>query len=227
MINKIMQLDSICVSIGEQTYSGVIAALEKVGFAEIRLDVSRIASSEIRTVFSSGKQLVATCREGFYDRNERLERLVEAVHAGAAFVDVETEADEEFRKTIAKQAGLNRCKLIVSYHNFEETPSLPEMCNIVDICKKQGADIVKLVTTAGNNADAARVLSLYDQYPAGTNLIAFAMGEMGLITRLACVFLGAPYTYAAISDDKQLANGQISVEKIRNVMDILKLKANE
>jgi 3-dehydroquinate dehydratase type I len=226
MINKIMQFDSICVSIGEQTYSGVIAALEKVDFAEIRLDVSRITSSEIRTVFSSEKQLVATCREGFYDKNERLDRLVEAVRAGAAFVDVETEADEDFRKAIAQQARLNNCKLIVSYHNFEETPSLSEMCNIVEICKEQGADLVKLVTTAKNKSDASRVLSLYDKYP-DTSLVAFAMGATGLITRVACVFLGAPYTYAAVSDDKPLANGQISVEKIRNVMNNLKLKINE
>jgi 3-dehydroquinate dehydratase type I len=226
MINEIMQFDSICVSIGEQAYSGVIAALEKVGFAEIRLDVSRITSSDIRTVFSSCKQLIATCREGFYDRNERMDRLIEAVRAGAAFVDVETEADEDFRQTIAKQAKLSNCKLIVSYHNFEETPSFAEMCNVVDTCRKQGADIVKLVTTAKNKSDAARILSLYDKYP-DTSLVAFAMGEAGLITRVACVFLGAPYTYAAISDDKPLANGQISVEKIRTVMNNLKMKINE
>jgi 3-dehydroquinate dehydratase-1 len=226
MINEIMQFDSICVSIGEQSYSSVIAALERVSFAEIRLDVSRLTSSEIKSVFSSGKQLVATCREGFYDRNERLDRLVEAIRAGAAFVDVETEADGDFRKTVAKQAGLHNCKLIVSYHNFEETPSLSEMYNTVDTCKKQGADVVKLVTTAGNKSDSARVLSLYDKY-SGTNLVAFAMGEAGLITRVACVFLGAPYTYAAISDNKPLANGQISMEKIKNVMNNLKLKIDD
>lgn len=221
-----MQFDSICVSIGEQSYCDVLAALEKVSFAEIRLDVSHITNSEIKSVFSSGKQLVATCREGFFNRNERMDRLIEAIRAGAAFVDVETEADEDFRKTVAKQAALNNCKLIVSYHNFEETPSLPEMCSIVDVCKKQGAGIVKLVTAAKNKSDAARVLSLYDKYP-DTDLVAFAMGEAGLITRVACVFLGAPYTYAAISDDKPLAKGQISVEKIRNVMNILKLKIDE
>ncbi|MDR0724601.1 MAG: type I 3-dehydroquinate dehydratase [Prevotellaceae bacterium] len=226
MISEIIQFNSICVSIGEQTYSGVIAALEKVDFAEIRLDMSRITSSEIRTVFSLGKQLVATCREGFYDRNERLDRLIEAVRAGAAFVDVETEADEDFRKAVAKQAKLNNCKLIVSYHNFEETPSLLEMCDIVDICKKQDADLVKLVTTAKNKSDASRVLSLYDKYP-DTSLVAFAMGAAGLITRVACLFLGAPYTYAAVSDDKPLANGQISVEKIQNVMNNLRFKINE
>ncbi|MDR1593620.1 MAG: type I 3-dehydroquinate dehydratase [Prevotellaceae bacterium] len=226
MNDKVTQFDAICVSIGEQSYSEIMAALEKVDFAEIRLDVSRIAGNEIKSIFSSGKRLIATCREGFYSNDERRERLLEAIRAGADFVDVETEAGDKFRETIAVQAKLNYCKLIVSYHNFDETPSLPEMCNIVDICKKQGADIVKLVTTARNTSDAARVLSLYDKYP-DTNLVAFAMGEAGLITRLACIYLGAPYTYAAISDDKPLANGQISVGKIKNVMTNLKLKVNE
>jgi 3-dehydroquinate dehydratase type I len=226
MINKSILFESICVSIGEQSYSDILTALEKVNFAEIRLDVSRITSAEIKSVFSSGKRIIATCREGFYNNSERRERLLEAIRAGAAFVDVETEADNDFRKIIAEQARLNNCKLIVSYHNFDETPSLSEMCNIIDTCKKQGADIVKLVTTARNKSDAARVLSLYDKY-LDTSLVAFAMGEAGLITRVACVFLGAPYTYAAISDDKPLANGQISVEKIKNVINNLKLKVDE
>jgi 3-dehydroquinate dehydratase-1 len=203
-----------------------MAALAKVSFAEIRLDVSGITTSEINSVFSSGKRLVATCRAGFYSDDERRVRLLEAICAGAAFVDVETESDEDFRKTITEQAGLNNCKLIVSYHNFDATPSLSEMCRIVDTCKKQGAEVVKLVTAARNASDAARVLSLYDKYH-DTNLIAFAMGEAGLITRVACIYLGAPYTYAAISDDKPLANGQLSMEKIGNVINNLKLKENE
>jgi 3-dehydroquinate dehydratase-1/3-dehydroquinate dehydratase/shikimate dehydrogenase len=222
MINKNIQSDTVCVSIGEQTYSGIVTALERVDFAEIRLDVSRIAKSEIRAIFSSGKQLVATCREGVYGRDERLDRLVEAISAGAAFVDVETEADDDFRKTISKYARANNCKIIVSYHNFESTPSLAEMCNIVETCRKQDADIVKLVATARNQSDAARVMSLYAG-DFGASLVAFAMGDAGLITRVACVFLGAPYTYAAISDDKPLAEGQISVEKIKNIMNTLKL----
>jgi 3-dehydroquinate dehydratase-1/3-dehydroquinate dehydratase/shikimate dehydrogenase len=221
VIKENMQFDSICVSIGEQSYAGILAALEKVGFAEIRLDVSRITESETELVFSSGKRLIATCREGFYSNRERADRLIKAIHAGAAFVDVETESDEDFRTNIAEQAALHNCKLIVSYHNFETTPSLSEMSDIVDTCKAQGADIVKLVTTAGNNADAARVLSLYDRY-SDPGLVAFAMGEAGLITRAACIFLGAPYTYAAVSDDKPLANGQISAQKIRNIIDNLK-----
>jgi 3-dehydroquinate dehydratase type I len=226
MINTNIQCDTVCVSIGEQTYSAIITALEHIDFAEIRLDVSRIATSEIREVFSSGKQLVATCREGVYDRNERLDRLVEAICAGATFVDVETEADDDFKKTISRYARSNNCKTIVSYHNFECTPSFAEMCNIIETCRKQDADIVKLVTTARNQSDAARVMSLYGD-GFGANLVAFAMGEAGLITRVACVFLGAPYTYAAISDDKPLAGGQISVEKIRTIMNTLKLKTNE
>jgi 3-dehydroquinate dehydratase type I len=203
-----------------------MAALENVDFAEIRLDMARITTSEIGLIFSLGKRLIATCREGFYSNDERLERLLEAIRAGAAFVDVETEADDDFRKIIVEQARLNNCKLIVSYHNFDETPSLPEMCDIVDTCKKQSADIVKLVTTARNKSDVARTLSLYDKYP-DTSLVAFAMGGTGLISRVACVFLGAPYTYAAISDDKPLADGQISVEKIKNVMNNLRFKSNE
>ncbi|MDR0560310.1 MAG: type I 3-dehydroquinate dehydratase [Prevotellaceae bacterium] len=214
-----MKQGSICVSIGERTFDAIINVLDGFDFAEIRLDLSRIDRAEIMELFSSEKQLVATCREGFYDRNSRLERLLTAVDAGAAFVDVETEADDGFLAAVSAAAAAKKnCKLIVSYHNFENTPPLKELTEIVNKCIRQGADIVKLVTSAVCQSDSARVLSLYETF-VDKNLIAFAMGDMGVITRIACTFLGAPYTYAAVSDKQPLAKGQISYLKMKNIFN--------
>ncbi|MDR1895395.1 MAG: type I 3-dehydroquinate dehydratase [Prevotellaceae bacterium] len=217
--NSIKTVAPVCVSVGEKSYKDILCVLDKTDFAEIRLDISQISDLEAASVFACGKELIATCREGFYDREARLGKLLNAIRSGAKFVDVETETDRDFKETVAKEISKNDCKLIISYHNFQHTPSLDEMLKIIDTCTQQGADIVKLVTTANSKADAARALSLYDNVSPHTNLVAFAMGEAGLITRAACVFLGAPYTYAAISDDKPLANGQLSLNKMKAILD--------
>ena len=212
----------VCVSVGEGSRDEVKAALERFEFAEIRLDLCRLTIEETADLFSVGKILIATCREGAYGRNERLERLLSAIRAGAKFVDVETEADEPYRRIVAEQAKRYGCRLIVSHHDFEKTPSVEEMVLAIRRCRKQGADIVKFVSTANDRRDSARVLSLYDCC-TDIPMVAFAMGKAGRVTRLACVPLGAPFTYAAVADDKALACGQLSFETMKAFMEHHKL----
>ena len=40
------------------------------------------------------------------------------------------------------------CKLIVSFHNYDYTPSVEELLSLVDQIQATGADIVKIATTA-------------------------------------------------------------------------------
>ena len=209
----------ICVSIAEKTFDGILFSLDGIDFAEIRLDLCEIDDNEIQKIFSlKGKTLIATCREGRYNNSERVRRLLVAIEAGAAYVDLEVDAEISVHDTVAKYAKSCGCKLIISHHDFEKTPVYEDLCGIVNLCCTRGADAVKLVTTALSPADNARVLSLYDRY---TNLVAFAMGDTGKITRIACLYLGAPFTYAALSDEKSTASGQLSLEKMRTIMKLL------
>ncbi|MDR2564077.1 MAG: type I 3-dehydroquinate dehydratase [Prevotellaceae bacterium] len=211
--------DNICVSVAEKTFDEISAALKTVTFAEIRLDACEITENEIRRLFStSDKILTATCREGRYDNRERTRRLLAAVEAGATYVDVEAEADNDLRKTIAESAKRKGCKLIISHHDFEKTPEYEELRSIVDTCRTLGADIVKLVTTACSYADNARLMALYADC---RDLLAFAMGETGKITRIACLYAGAPFTYAALSDNKPVACGQLSAERMMKIIGLL------
>ena len=74
--------------------------------------------------------------------------------------------------------------------------------------------MVKIVTTARSQEDVQRVMSLYEWFrrevkdlPEGS-LIAFCMGEEGRQSRLDCLKHGAPYTYAALSEEESAAPGQ-------------------
>ena len=54
----------------------------------------------------------------------------------------------------------DKCKLIVSSHNYESTPSCEELANLVARIQAVGADIVKVATTATDIADVSRMFQV-------------------------------------------------------------------
>ncbi|KAI4373086.1 hypothetical protein MLD38_011249 [Melastoma candidum] len=74
---------------------------------------------------------------------------------GAGYVDVELKVASEFIASI-REKNLKKCKIIVSSHNYEDTPSVEELGDLVAKIQAAGADIVKIATTALDITDAAR-----------------------------------------------------------------------
>ena len=128
-----------------------------------------------------------------------------AVRAGARYVDVEIESSKEFIEDIKKTALENKCDLIISYHNYEETPDLKELVAIVAECFLLGADVAKAACMVIENKDNATILSLFRQ---GRRIIALGMGEKGKITRIAGPILGAEFTFAAPDQGEGTAPGR-------------------
>ena len=148
-------------------------------------------------------------------------RLVRAIEAGARYVDVEIEAQKQMSKRVRAAAHENGTVFIRSYHDFEGTDSLEALKAVVEKCVYHGADMVKVVTMAHSEADVQKVMALYewcrDEKVSGNErigaladggLIAFCMGEAGRNSRLEALKHGAPYTYAALTEEEAAAPGQ-------------------
>ncbi len=219
----------ICTSLQHKNLDALFEALETTEMAEIRLDRCPLSPDDIEGLFgSSDVPLVATCRiaevladlqraDGIpdtekgrreqqiraYDITER--RLTKAVEAGAAYIDLEIEAPAPMSKRLRKAALENGTIVIRSYHDFTGTPSREKLAETAAQCREFGAEVVKIVTTAQCEADVQTVLSLYEDFD---RLIAFCMGEAGRQSRLDCLAKGAPYTYAAFTEDEATAPGQ-------------------
>ncbi|KAL5216119.1 hypothetical protein ABZP36_007520 [Zizania latifolia] len=74
----------------------------------------------------------------------------------------------KFRKVIYYELGMpETCKLIVSSHNYENTPSAEELGNLVTQMQATGADIVKIATTATEIVHVARMFQIlvHGQFP--------------------------------------------------------------
>lgn len=208
----------VCTVIQGRDLEGIFQALECCEMAEIRLDSCRLSMDDIEECFSSDTPLVATCRveemlsaDSGLTRQQALklseERLLAAIDAGAAYVDVEMEIPKEVSKRIRARAHSCGTVFIRSVHDYSSTGTYDELKSCVEKCRYYGADIVKLVTMTRSGEDAARVLQLYDEYDPAS-LIAFCMGEAGRESRVECLAKGAPYSYAALSEDESAAPGQ-------------------
>jgi 3-dehydroquinate dehydratase type I len=208
----------ICVAISDKNINNCLETLKNVEMAEIRLDLTEFDQKEINEIFSQPKKLIATFRPGICDEEERKNKLKSAIKAGAKYVDLEYESNENYRKELIDFAHKNNCDVIISYHNFKDTPNSDVLNKIVKNCFAYGADIAKVVTTAKTNIDNSRILSLYNN-PG--RIVAFCMGCMGKITRIISPFMGSEFTYASMDESRATAPGQIKYTDMKGIIHIL------
>ena len=209
----------ICIAISDKSLEKCLKTLDKVEMAEIRLDLTGFGKEEIKKVFAHATPTIATCRPDKMGPEKQLELLTTAINAGAKYVDIEIEAEDAQKETIIATARKMECKVIISYHNFTQTPGLKELFTIVDRCYELGADVAKIATMAKTTKDSARLLSLYS---TDKPLVVLGMGEPGKITRIMSPLLGAEFTFAAMDDGDSTAPGQIKYSRMRENLEYLK-----
>jgi len=209
----------ICVSIAEPTLDECLAALEGLELAEIRLDKVSLSREEIGRLFAAPVRLIATCRPGTLTEEERKSALLAALAAGAAYVDIEVQADPGLRQPVIEAARAKGSRVIVSYHNHEETPLRQVLTLMIEECFDLGADIAKIVCRVQSTQDCVRLLSLYE---TRKNVVALGLGRLGVITRIAAPFLGAPLTYASLGPGKETAEGQPDYKTLEAVMKFVR-----
>lgn len=211
----------ICVSIQGKSLTEIYDILDRedVEMAEIRLDLCDLDEEEREELFSTtDKPLIATCRSSQslpYRQAEEI--LLQAVEDGATYVDLELEAPVTMSKRIVRACKDGGIPLIRSCHDYEGTPSIEELRETMDRCRRYGGDIVKIVTTATSTDDWERVSELYKDAAAGS-LVAFCMGTEGRESRFEALKLGSPWTYAALSQDDATASGQWSLPEINTAL---------
>jgi 3-dehydroquinate dehydratase type I len=207
-------------------------ALQKMALAEtygdlteIRLDV--MEDFDLREIIRvASKPVIITYRSkeeggsGGAPYGERMDYLKEAVKLGADFVDIEYAIPLEHRKLLFEERG--HTKLILSKHFHNGTPSKETLEDLFRKMVDTGADVVKIVTHAGSLSDNLSVLGLIP--PAvkmGVKIVAFCMGPLGRMSRVACPLLGGVFTFASLKSGQESASGQVPVTEMRMILEAL------
>ncbi len=227
-------LPRICVALGFRTASELSGAAEREyrdgnTFLEFRLDylVDPAAGVQLIRDFRAkyaNAQILATCRHqqngGAFQGSieEQIAILEAAAKAGSSALDLEIESAQRAKSAAARLRG--RAPLVVSYHNFERTPPLaPVLRRLARI----PADAYKIAVMAQKASDNLRVLEFVREN-SKTPLIAFAMSEAGLASRVLTCGFGGRFTYAAPENNSGTAPGQITAVLMRSRYRCEKIK---
>jgi len=227
---------SICVALGCEEPAALLKAAEQEAergetFFEFRLDHLRKPQEGPAAIrrFLAGRPeatVLATCRRrrnhGAFDGStaEQVGVLEAAAEAGAQFLDLEIESAEE--RPAACTALRSRARLIISYHNFESTPAMEAALRRL---MRHQADAYKLAVTARKPSDIHRALALARTNPR-RRIIVFAMGEVGIPSRVLNLVYGSQFTFAASSSAAATAPGQIEAQQLRRIYHVEKLTSS-
>ena len=182
----------------------------QVPWVELRLDHASddFPLREVRAAFPSLRFLATfhPLRPGV--GAERARRLQEAAAAGFDALDFPLED-----ALPAWSAGKMR---VHSFHEAQGAPADLSAALRRAMERSEPQDLIKVVAWADAAEDAARVLPLYAQAPAG-RLLAFAMGPGGGGTRVWAPGLGAPFTFACWPGE-ETAPGQLDWREMRRLL---------
>jgi len=213
----------ICASVAEKTpkrlKQTLTKALKKSDYAEIRFDFlnPNLVPDALQQIKKDLRKCVCTLRPisegGKFEGGEKnrisIIKLIAEYNPFLLDVELNTLSKNKNLRRYLKNTGTD---ILVSWHNFKQTPSNSALKKKLTQMKKISNNI-KIVTMAKSINDATQVLSLYKNN--NTKLIAFSMGNYGRISRILCLFLGSPYTYASLG--KPIAPGQFSVDEVKSI----------
>ena len=212
-----------CASVAEKTpkrlKQTLTKALKKSDYAEIRFDFlnPNLVPDALQQIKKDLRKCVCTLRPvsegGKFLGSEKnrisIIKLIAEYNPFLLDVELNTLSKNKNLRRYLKNTGTD---ILVSWHNFKQTPSNSALKKKLTQMKKISNNI-KIVTMAKSINDATQVLSLYKNN--NTKLIAFSMGNYGRISRILCLFLGSPYTYASLG--KPIAPGQFSVDEVKSI----------
>ncbi len=216
----------ICAPVFEKTVDETFKSAERciesgADLLEIRIDAIKNPTPQmaLNLIKEIDFPIIATNRisteGGFFSgsEQERTEILMASAKE-AKYVDIELNCREDLRSQVIESAHCS----IISFHDFEKTPSLQELLQVVEKEREIG-DIAKFAVTPQNISDTITVINVLSEYP---DTVAISMGEMGKYTRVVGPLLGAPFTFA--SAETNTAPGQLDLKSTRFILDKLAQK---
>jgi len=218
----------VCVTIAASSpakvFSELKRALAKSDYAELRLDFLKPSQIPfcLTLVRRHLNRCVCTLRPttegGKFSGNEkeRISILKLISEFEPYLLDVEYNTLRK-NKELEKYLKRTKTRILVSWHDFTKTPNEQTLRSMFKKMSKFSNN-VKIITTAKKISDMIQVLSLYKIRARNVNLISFAMGDYGRMSRILCTKLGSPYTYVSLG--KPVAPGQFSLKEMKRILSL-------
>jgi 3-dehydroquinate dehydratase-1 len=133
----------------------------------------------------------------------------------AKFIDFELRSAEKF-KSLVDHAKNQKTGRILSYHNFQATPSSQSLCAKAKRARRMGADVFKVATRIDTHGALARLINFINSNDLGLPISAMGIGKLGAISRLLLARSGSALNYASLTQPN--VEGQLSIEMLRSAL---------
>lgn len=115
----------------------------------------------------------------------------------------------------------NDIKVMMSFHDFHQTPSISDMMDYLEKMEVLGADILKLAVMPQSYKDVIRLLDVTMEmsHKLEKPLVTMSMGKLGKISRMSGELTGSCITFACV--DQSSAPGQMHVNDMNIVLEAI------
>ena len=143
--------------------------------------------------------------------------------SSGAFVDLELDLALRFAlEDPDGKSSIDWNRVICSHHDFRGVPS--DLDQIYERMAATPARILKIAVQADDATDCLPVFRLLERAQReGREMIAIAMGQAGIMTRILGSSRGSSLTYASIDDESANAPGQLTARELVEVYRIDKI----
>lgn len=215
---------SVVASISKNPINTSIRAKELgANILELRIDlISENPHRILKELKELGLPIIITNRmkkEGGAwsgSEEERIHELMSLIPYADA-VDIELCAEK--KDLVINEARRAGKKVIISTHDFQNTPDSETMTGFIRESFEKGADIAKLAVMPHSLDDVLRLLDV--TLHSSGQVCAIAMGEIGKHSRVMAPLYGSVMTYGYV--DIPVAPGQLRVDELRKMLEILSI----
>lgn len=148
--------------------------------------------------------------------NRRL-RIISLLSRFNVFLDIDFFTQQE-ELDFLRQKNSN-IKLILSYHNYKETPKLDYLVNLINKMKRYHPNLFKVATFCQNREDSLILLNLLLLLKKqNKKFIILGMGQNSQVTRIFGAVWGNEINFAPVTLKEKSAQGQLTKKQLDNIL---------
>jgi 3-dehydroquinate dehydratase-1 len=130
----------------------------------------------------------------------------------ATYMDIELRSADAFA-AIWDAARAKKIRVIVSFHDFNETPSRPRLEEITRTAISLGADLLKIATRTDTQEQLGRLLEFFAETSWRLPTAAMGIGRLGRAARRELIRRGSAVNYGHLGHSR--IAGQASLSDLR------------
>lgn len=151
---------------------------------------------------------------------ERRKEIILILKKFNVFLDIDFLTQYEDLESL-KNSG--KIKLILSYHNYRETPKFDYLNILINKMMKYDPYIFKIATFCKEETDSLNLLNLLLKLnEQRIRYIIVGMGSKGLITRIAGALWGNEINFAPADLAQKSAEGQLTQKQLEKILQEIK-----